>query len=102
MDPENIKWFIYGKAGRVNDLSETCAAELMLGRKVRDVHATKLPLKRNLDNFGTRQQCTDVRDRIYGLLALVNKEEVENLGLRPDYFLTAKELFNNSVRGVCL
>jgi hypothetical protein len=38
-------------------------------------------------------KCADVRDRVYGLLALVNEEEPEELDIRPNYSLSATELF---------
>jgi hypothetical protein len=38
-------------------------------------------------------KCADVRDRVYGLLALVNEEELEELDIRPNYSLSVTELF---------
>jgi hypothetical protein len=38
-------------------------------------------------------KCTDVRDRVYGLLALINKKERDMLGIRPNYALSPDALF---------
>jgi hypothetical protein len=93
VDPEKLKWLVFVEFNKTKDLSKTYAIELIQGRKVRDAHATRLSLKRHLDDFGTRMKCADVRDRVYGLLALINEEELKELNIRPDYSLSATELF---------
>ena len=42
-------------------------------------------------------KCADVRDRVYGLLALINERERVDLGLRPDYSLSPLGLFLNLI-----
>ena len=37
-------------------------------------------------------KCADVRDRMYGLLALINEKERERLDIRPDYTLSPEDL----------
>lgn len=37
--------------------------------------------------------CADVKDRVYGLLGLLECKELENFPIKPDYRLTASELF---------
>jgi hypothetical protein len=93
VDPEKLRWLVFVDFNKTKDLSKTYAVELIQGRKVRDAHATRLSLKRHLDDFGTRMKCADVRDRVYGLLSLVNEEELEELNIRPDYSLSVTELF---------
>jgi hypothetical protein len=96
VDPEKIKWLVY-VAFNTPYLAESYAIQLLQGRKVRNVHAEQLSLKRHLDDFGIRMKCTDVRDRVYGLLALINEKEREDLGLRPDYSLSPLGLFLNLI-----
>ncbi|CAI9633393.1 unnamed protein product [Alternaria burnsii] len=95
-DPEKIKWLVYVEF-KERHLAESCAIQLLQGRKVRNVHAEQLSLKRHLDDFGIRMKCADVRDRVYGLLALINKEERKKLGIRPDYSLSPLGLFLNLI-----
>lgn len=92
VDPEKIKWLVYVEF-KERHLAESCAIQLLQGRKVRNVHAEQLSLKRHLDDFGIRMKCADVRDRVYGLLALINKEERKKLGIRPDYSLSPEKLY---------
>jgi hypothetical protein len=92
VDPEKIKWLVYMEFKNAR-LAESCALELLQGRKVRNVHAEQLSLKRHLDDFGLRMKCADVRDRVYGLLALMNEDEREELGIEPDYALSPEMLF---------
>jgi hypothetical protein len=94
VDPEKIKWLVYMEFKNAN-LAESCALELLQGRKVRNVHAEKLSLKRHLDDFGLRMKCADVRDRVYGLLALINEDERERLGIEPNYALSPEMLFED-------
>ncbi|CAN9440695.1 unnamed protein product [Alternaria alternata] len=92
VDPEKIKWLVYLEYNTPH-LAESYAIQLLQGRKVRNVHAEQLSLKRHLDDFGIRMKCADVRDRVYGLLALINEKEREKLGIRPDYSLSPSGLF---------
>ena len=96
VDPEKIKWLVY-VAFKTPHLAKSYAIQLLQGRKVRNVHAEQLSLKRHLDDFGTKMKCADVRDRVYGLLALINEREREDLGLRPDYSLSPLGLFLNLI-----
>ncbi|KAH8634294.1 hypothetical protein IG631_09694 [Alternaria alternata] len=96
VDPEKIKWLVYVEF-KERHLAESCAIQLLQRRKVRNVHAEQLSLKRHLDDFGIRMKCADVRDRVYGLLALINKEERKKLGIRPDYSLSPLGLFLNLI-----
>jgi hypothetical protein len=72
VDPEKIKWLVYVEF-KERHLAESYAIQLLQGRKVRNVHAEQLSLKRHLDDFGIKMKCADVRDRVYGLLALINE-----------------------------
>lgn len=92
VDPEKIKWLVYVEF-KTARLAESCAMELLQGRKVRNAHVEQLSLKRHLDDFGIRMKCADVRDHVYGLLALINKEEREKLRIRPNYALPPDGLF---------
>ncbi|RYN42939.1 hypothetical protein AA0119_g11215 [Alternaria tenuissima] len=92
VNPEKIKWLVYLEF-KTASLAESCALELLQGKKVRNAHAEQLSLKRHLDDFGIRMKCTDVRDRVYGLLALINEKELETLNIRPNYALTTHDLF---------
>ncbi|KAB2103886.1 hypothetical protein AG0111_0g7873 [Alternaria gaisen] len=92
VDPEKIKWLVC-VVFQTSRLENSCAMRLLQGRKVRNVHAEQLSLKRHLDDFGMRMKCADVRDRVYGLLALINEKEREKLEIRPDYALSPLDLY---------
>ncbi|RYN19622.1 hypothetical protein AA0112_g11032 [Alternaria arborescens] len=91
VDPQKIKWLVY-VVFKTPHLAESCTMQLLQGRKVRNVRAEQLSLKRHLDEFGIKMKCADVRDRAYGLLALINEKEREKLNIRPNYTLSPLDL----------
>ena len=92
VDPEKIKWLVH-VVFDIPYLAGSCAIRLLQAREVRNVHAEQLSLKQHLDNFGIRTKCADVRDCMYGLLALINEKEREKLNIRPDYAFSRFVLF---------
>lgn len=91
VDPEKIKWLVW--LFNIPYHAGTCAVRLLQAREVRNVLTEQLSLKEHLDDFGIRMMCADVRDRVYGLLALINEKEREKLGIRPDYALSPEKLY---------
>jgi hypothetical protein len=91
VDPEKIKWLVYTDF-KYAHLADSCALELLQGRDWRIASAEQLSFKRYLE-FGIRMKCADVRDRVYGLLALINKKERDMLEIRPNYALSPDALF---------
>jgi hypothetical protein len=83
VDPEKIKWLVY-MVFMIPYLARSPAMRLLQARDVRNVHTEQLSLQRHLEDFGIRMKCADVRDRVYGLLALISEKEREKLDIRPD------------------
>jgi len=48
--------------------------------------------KRLFQKFG-QQKCRDVRDRVYGLLGLINAQELTDYPIHPDYSKSTSDLF---------
>jgi hypothetical protein len=74
VDPEKIQRLMYVES-KTDHFANSYAMKLLQGRKVRNVHAVQISLKRHR---------ADERDRVYGLLAPINREERVKLQLRPN------------------
>ncbi|CAN9172511.1 unnamed protein product [Alternaria alternata] len=96
VDPQKISWLVF-PVFKIRYLGESCALQLMNGRCVRDANDKPVSLKKHLNDFGISMKCADVRDRVYGMLALIDEKEREDLGLRPDYALSPLGLFLNLI-----